>query len=246
MHDWPDATGRYTRETVDTTMAEARRLIADGAPAPFWVQAGMQTAGRGRRGRVWAMPEGNFAATLVLTPPQPVSDWALRSFTMSLALYDAVDALTGRSDLLKVKWPNDVLLEGRKLAGILLESDGDALTIGVGVNLVAGPPRDALDENALEPTSVLESTGQRVAPTALLDALATAHDRWETLLRAEGFAPIRAAWLERAANLGRPVTARMPGRTVAGRFETIDETGAIVIDTGAGRVTLAAADLHFA
>jgi BirA family biotin operon repressor/biotin-[acetyl-CoA-carboxylase] ligase len=192
------------------------------------------------------MPAGNFAASFVMEPTGPQADWALRSFTASLALYEAFDALTGRADLFALKWPNDVLCEGRKCAGILLETDGSRLTLGIGVNLAASPDQSALDEHALPPTSLLAATGRRLKPDALLDALAPAFARWEQVLREEGFAPIRAAWLDRAANIGKPVTARMPGRSVSGLFDGIDESGAIVIDTGQGRQVLPAADIFFA
>ncbi|MGB0498604.1 MAG: biotin--[acetyl-CoA-carboxylase] ligase [Rubricella sp.] len=164
---------------------------------------------------------------------------------MSLALFDALDALTGRGDLMALKWPNDVLMEGRKIAGILLESRDGLLVIGVGVNLVAHPPQEMLEEHALPAANLLERTGMRIVPDALFDELAAAFARWDALLEAEGFAPVREAWLARAANRGAVVTARMPGRTVSGRFEGIDDTGAIVIDTGQGRQAIPAADIFF-
>ena len=243
MSGWPEGTERIILETVDSTMLEAARQTAS---PPFWVLSYDQTAGRGRRGRAWGMPMGNFAASLVLEPEGPVNDWALRSFTMSLALREAFDALTGRGDLFTLKWPNDVLCQGRKIAGILLESDQRRLTIGVGVNLVAHPEQAVLDEHALEPTNLLEATGQRIAPEPLLDALADAHGRWETLLAEAGFGPVRTAWLAHAANIGREVTARMPGRVITGHFRKVDAAGACVLDTPTGPHVLAAADLHFA
>lgn len=227
-------------------MFEASRLLREGKQAPFWVKAAHQTAAKGRQGRVWEMAAGNFAATLVLEPPQPLADWALRSFTMSLALFEALDELSGYGDRLRLKWPNDVLLDGRKLCGILLETDKNKLLIGVGVNLLGAPPQSALPEGAFQPVALRPATGCAILPEALLNTLAAAHHRWEQCLRDHGFAPVRRAWLERAFNLKRPVTARLPARNVTGCFETIDDTGAIVIDTGNGRVTLAAAELHFA
>ncbi|MBB5515708.1 BirA family biotin operon repressor/biotin-[acetyl-CoA-carboxylase] ligase [Rubricella aquisinus] len=246
MADWPAGVGRIVLAQTDSTMNEAPRQIAAGASVPFWVLALAQSGGRGRRGRAWDMPAGNFAASHVMAPKGPQADWALRSFTASLALYEAFDALTGRADLFTLKWPNDVLCEGRKCAGILLETDGARLTLGIGVNLVAYPEQATLEAGALPATSILEATGRRITPEALLDALAPAFARWEQVLIEDGFAPVRAAWLSRAANIGKPVTARMPGRSVSGLFDGIDTTGAIVIDTGAGRQVLPAADIFFA
>lgn len=243
---WPAGTGRIVLDQTDSTMNEAPRQIAAGASTPFWVLALAQTGARGRRGRAWDNPAGNFAASHAMRPSGPQADWALRSFTTSLALYDAFADLTGRADLFTLKWPNDVLCEGRKCAGILLETDGQMLTIGIGVNLAVHPDQSALEEHALPPTSLLASTGQAVTPQALLDVLAPAFAHWEQVLSMDGFAPVRTAWLKRAANIGKPVTARMPGRSVSGRFDGIDETGAIVIDTGQGRHVLPAADIFFA
>jgi BirA family biotin operon repressor/biotin-[acetyl-CoA-carboxylase] ligase len=209
-----------------------------------------QTAARGRRGRPWASPEGNFAATLILHPQGGPAGAALRSFVASLALADALRDVTNGKAATALKWPNDVLLNGGKVAGILLESGGSAgrlshLLVGIGVNLAAAPPPEAVEEGALRPVSVLGETGVAVTPEALLDALAPAFARWEATLATGGFAPVREAWLARAARLGQPVTARTMTETVSGRFETIDATGALVLDTGTARRAIPAADVYF-
>ncbi|MEC8039505.1 MAG: biotin--[acetyl-CoA-carboxylase] ligase, partial [Pseudomonadota bacterium] len=118
MQDWPDGYGKRVLASIDSTNAEAAR-IADHLAGPEWILALEQTAGRGRRGRAWVNPVGNFAATLVLHPTEPPEVVALRSFVASLALYDAFVAVTGRPQGLSLKWPNDVLLNGGKVAGIL-------------------------------------------------------------------------------------------------------------------------------
>ena len=244
MDRWPAGVGRETLATVDSTNAEALRRAAAGERGPVWLLARKQTAARGRRGRAWVSPEGNFAATLLMQAP---GDLALRSFVAALGLHDAMVALTGRAELFALKWPNDVLLSGGKLAGILLESGGrGALAIGIGVNLAAAPEAAGLEAGAVRPVSLAEATGLRVTPDEMLDALAPAMMRWEERLQDEGFAPVRAAWLARAARLGEEIVARLPGREVAGRFETVDATGAIVLATAAGRVALPAAEIHFA
>ena len=154
--------------------------------------------------------------------------------------------LTGRPELFALKWPNDVLLSGRKLAGILLEAvNGGALAIGVGVNLASAPDPAALEPGAVPPVSLREATGLGVTPEDLLDHLAPAVAAWEDRLNDEGFAPLRAAWLARATRLGEQITARLPGRSLVGRFETIDPTGALVLATADGRVALPAADIAF-
>ena len=247
--DWPAGYGRRVLKQVDSTNAEAGRIAA-GLTRPEWILALEQTCGRGRHGRIWEMPPGNFAATLVLRPPEVPARAALRSFVASLALHDAVAAQTGRRAGLELKWPNDVLLNGGKLAGILLESAGSGvglahLAIGFGVNLVAVPDAALLGQEALRPVSLLAETGMRVAPEEFLDLLAPAYARREAQFVTEGLAPIRAAWLERAAKLGGTITARTMRETLRGRFETVDTQGNLVLGTESGRRTLPAADVYF-
>jgi BirA family biotin operon repressor/biotin-[acetyl-CoA-carboxylase] ligase len=243
MAGWPAGVGREILGITDSTNAEALRRAAAGATGPLWLMARMQTAARGRRGRAWAMAEGNFAATLLVRPPGAL---ALRSFVAALGLFDAMVAATGRPELFALKWPNDVLLSGRKLAGILLESGpGGTLAIGIGVNLAAAPEPAALEPGAVAPVSLRAATGLAVAPEDFLDLLAPAVAAWEARLAAEGFPPLRAAWLARATRLGEEITARLPGREIVGRFETLDETGALVLATAGGRVALPAAEIHF-
>jgi len=240
--DWPRGTGRLLLEEIDSTNAEALRR-APGLDAPLWIMALRQTGGRGRRGRAWVDPAGNFAATLALPLSESPARMALRSFTAALALHQALETLCHLGPALKLKWPNDVLLDGGKLSGILLESGEGVLAIGIGVNLMQAPPADP--EAAFAPISLREGAGHVVAPERLLDALAPAFAHWEGLFRAHGFAPLRAAFLERAARLGEVITARTGTEAVTGRFETIDETGALILTTAQGPRAIAAADIHF-
>ncbi|PQO24519.1 biotin--[acetyl-CoA-carboxylase] ligase [Rhodobacteraceae bacterium WD3A24] len=239
---WPAGVGRHVLAEVDSTNAEAARR-ADSIDLPAWFLGLRQTGGRGRRGRPWADPEGNFAATLLMAPEGPAEQAALRSFVAALALFDAFAAVTGRPGAFALKWPNDVLVNGGKVAGILLEGIRDRLAIGVGVNLLNAPPADP--DAAAPPTSLLSATGTRVTPEELLDALAPAFARWEAVFVAEGFAPVRAAWLDRAARLGRTITARTVRETHEGLFETVDAHGALVLRTARGRVAISAAEVYF-
>jgi len=246
---WPAGYGRRVLAEADSTNAEAARIGATLA-GPEWVLALSQTAGRGRRGRAWQNPPGNFAATLVLPEAGGPERAALRSFVAALALYDAFVAATGRAGGLALKWPNDVLLNGAKVAGILLESAGQGgrmgpLAIGFGVNLVAAPEPEALEAGALRPVSLLSQTGVAVAPEAFLDLLAPAWARREAEFRDFGFEPVRAAWLARAARLGERVTARTGRAEITGIFETVDAAGNLVLRTADGRQAIAAADIFF-
>ena len=175
---------------------------------------------------------------------------ALRSFISALALHEACASLTGLPQAFALKWPNDVLLNGGKLAGILLESTGQGgrvshLVIGIGVNLIAAPPPEAVEPGAVPPVSLLSETGLRVAPERFGLHLAAAFARWEALFVAEGFAPIRAAWLDRAARLGEVIRARIGTTERRGVFETIDATGALVLSVDGTREAIPAADVFF-
>jgi len=244
MRTWPAGIGHEIHEALDSTNAEALRRAAAGEAGPVWILARRQTAARGRRGRAWSAPAGNFGASLLMRPPGLP---ALRSFVAALGLFDAMVAVTGRPELFALKWPNDVLLSGGKLAGILLETGrGGTLVIGIGVNLAGSPDPARLEPGAVRPVSLRAATGLVIAPEEFLDLLAPALQAWEDRLLADGFAPLRAAWLARATRLGEEITARLPDRAITGRFETVDETGALVLATAAGRVALPAAEVYFA
>lgn len=246
---WPAGVDKRILAEVDSTNAEAAR-IAPTLSAPTWVLGLHQTAARGRRGRTWANPPGNFAATLVMRPAEPPGRIALRSFVAALALRDAFVLATGRPEAFALKWPNDVLLNGGKVAGILLESTGAAgkvshMAIGIGINLIAAPPASAVEEGAVPPVSVLGETGVRLTPEEFLDLLAPAYAAREAQFTTLGFGPIRTAWLAAAARLGAPIRARTMTAEHHGTFETVDEQGALVLKTPEGRITLPAADVFF-
>jgi len=246
---WPDGYDRQVLATVDSTMAEAARRAAAGLAGPTWILAGIQTAARGRHGRAWLGPDGNFAATLVLQPVGALADAALRSFVAALALDEALSTLTGQPDRFALKWPNDVLLDGGKVAGILLEShvvQGQVhLAVGIGVNLLHAPAPEAVEPRAVTPVALAERTGITVTPETLLDALAEAYAGQETRFRDYGFAPIRAAWLARAARLGEAITARTGRESQTGIFADVDNQGQLVLDVATGRVRIPAGDVFF-
>ncbi len=249
MSEWPQGYGLHVLQEVDSTLNEAAR-IAPTATGPVWIMAHSQTAARGRRGRAWANPKGNLAATLLLRPEGSPDQAALRSFVSALALYDACVAVTGRAEGLSLKWPNDVLLNGGKLAGILLESTGQGrgvshLAVGIGVNLTEAPGADKVEPNALRPVSLLSETGASVMPEDFLTELAVAYARYEVQFTTYGFDPIRTAWLSRAARLGEVITARTVTSETIGTFETVDAGGNLVLNTAKGRVSIPAAEVFF-
>lgn len=231
---------------TDSTNEEARRLARKGEAGPVWIMAHEQTAGRGRRGRAWRSAPGNLYATLLLRPAMPPGRAALYSFVACLAVADLLETAAPGAEVL-LKWPNDALLNGGKAAGVLLESEGakgavEWLAIGIGVNLADAPPRDP--EAAFAPVSVASIAPPPPAEEAL-QILARAFEAWEDEFLADGFAPIRAAFLRRAARIGDIIEARLPTETHRGLFADLDDEGRLVLDTGSARRRIAAAEVYF-
>jgi len=246
-------------DSVGSTNALALEHARAGDPGKLWVVSKKQESGRGRRGRAWATPEGNLAATLLVVPGSELRLAATLGFVAGLALGDALDAVVpagriavavdgaslGRNRF-ELKWPNDVLASGAKLAGILLESamleDGRfAVAVGIGVNVVAHP------QDLPYPATSLAALGATCDAETLFLALS---DAWSENARlwdgGRGLAAIRQRWLARAAGLGGEVAVRVDGNVVRGVFETIDEDCRFVIRDDAGAVvTIAAGDVHF-
>ena len=244
-----EGAGRIVLPEIDSTNAEGFRRAATLA-GPTWILAGLQTAGRGRRARPWTSPPGNFHGTLVLKPTEPPETVALRSFAAALALRDALVQVTGLDRSFTLKWPNDVLCNGGKLAGILLESQGlngpdPVLCIGIGVNLIAAPDPAQVEPGAVPPVSLLQETGLRITPEAFLDALAPAYVAWEAAFQTEGFAPLRAAWLAHAARLGETIRARTGKGSREGVFEGIDAQGNLILRAPQGKLAIPAAEVFF-
>lgn len=227
-------------------MAEAARL-APNIDRPTWVLAKSQTAGRGRRGRVWENPKGNLAATLVFHPfctPQVATQ---RSFVAANALLETLALYVDRAKL-SLKWPNDVLLDGGKVAGILLETSGrgpfvDWLSVGIGVNLVETP--QTVTDAKFPPVSLASQGGATVSAAEFLVYLAGNIATQEGKLERFGFEKIRTDWLKNAAKLGETITALQGAEVIQGIFDTVDADGNLVLITAKGPRAIPAADIHF-
>ncbi len=242
---WPAGYAKIVLPETDSTMLEASRRAAD-LTQPTWILALCQTAARGRRGRAWVNPEGNFSATLVLPRPGSALEAAQRSFVAALALYHTLAACAG-ADHVSLKWPNDVLVDGRKIAGILLEAHGAGpahLAIGIGVNLVAAPPTSQIEARAVAPIALAEVADPPV-PEAFLVSLANAYAQEELAFQTHGFERTRRGWLNHAARLGETITARTGNSETTGVFTDVDKDGQLVLETPEGRVTIPAADIYF-
>ncbi len=249
MNLWPEGVERAIYETLGSTNAEAIHRAAEGLRGPKWFLTREQTQSRARRGRSWGSGTGNFSASLLIRPEGGSEQAVLRSFIAALALREALVEICGREDIFTLKWPNDVLLNNRKLAGILLEGGMDAsgsyLCIGIGVNLTSEPDAEYIEKGALAPVSLSSVIGTKIDPVDFLTPLAVAFARWESQFLQYGFTPIRTAWLQHATRLGEVITAKLIDRTEVGIFETVDETGAIVLRTSKGLLHLPAADIYF-
>ena len=189
------------RDTVGSTNTEALNLARAGERGPLWVTARTQSAGRGRRGRAWISEPGNLYASLLLGDPSPPERAAELSFVAALAVRDAVAALAGPlTARLALKWPNDVLIDGKKISGILIEGEGTAVVVGIGVNCVHHPKETSY------PASDLAAVGISMSIEELFAHLsATMMRRLKQWDRGAGFEAIRTDWLARAAGLGGPV-----------------------------------------
>jgi BirA family biotin operon repressor/biotin-[acetyl-CoA-carboxylase] ligase len=199
---------------------------AEALPDGHWVIADRQTAGRGRRGRVWNDGAGNLMGSVLVKATGQVQQL---SFVAALALHDALSALTGQPARFALKWPNDVLLDGTKCSGILLERVGEALVIGMGINLAHHP------EGTERPATSLVAAGLAVpTPVALLDELAAAFSHWRETWAAHDFAPIRAAWTARAAGVGARIVARLGSESPEGIFTGLAGDGALLMQLDDG------------
>lgn len=214
-------------DEIDSTNEEAKRLAAAGNRGPLWIQARTQTAGRGRRGREWVSPVGNLMATLLVAPERPAAEAACLSFVASLAVHDAVCTWID-PDFVKVKWPNDVLVKGRKVSGILLESASTVdtsnlpwLAVGIGINLVHAP------SIANYPATFINEHGTAPDAREALSVLAMAWHRRFSLWQAAGFEPARQAWLKVAAGIGQHIEVRLAQETLTGTFESVMHDGAL-------------------
>lgn len=224
-------------ERLESTNDEARQLAAAGAPHGTVVHADEQSAGRGRFGRTWYSPPGNLYLSVLLRLDRPVSTTAELGFVTALTVADAVDALLPKQIKSTLKWPNDVLVDDGKIAGILVEQVDGAQIIGIGLNVLEAP------RNAPYKTSTLVGAGGIAtvdgARDLLLASLAKHLDAWLE----DGFAPIRAAWLTRAHPIGTPLRASIGGRTEEGLFAGLDDDGAMLLDTPDGRKRILAGEI---
>ena len=218
-------------------------LVDQGVAEGAWLRAGRQTGGRGRMGRAWESPEGNlYCSTLVrLRPADPLAHTL--AHTLALVAANAVHALVAPlcSGQARIKWPNDILVDGAKIAGILLERAGDAIVIGIGINVTGHPV--GLDRPV---TSLIAQGAAGADAQALLERLATLFAHWFAIWRAQGLDPVRTHWLLNAHPSGTPMQVLQPdGTRVEGHFDTLDRQGMLILRLANGESrAIHAGDIH--
>lgn len=235
-------------DDIDSTNEEARRQCLAGAAAPLMIWATRQNKGRGRHGRKWYSPEGNLYCSLLLDADFPLQQAAQLSFVAGLAVYDAVDGLFDAALPARgLKWPNDLLIDDKKIAGLLLETipgrtgKPGHLVIGVGINITTYPVDTPYPASALSVLGARPST-----PQTLLADYGQAFWRWYNIWLEDGFAPVRDGWKKAAVKTERWYDVRTGTRNIIGRFKDLDESGALVLEDEDGQIhKIDAGDVYF-
>lgn len=233
---------------LDSTNSEAKRLAAMAQPE-IWLLALKQTAGRGRRGRKWLSGDQDFTASLLTYPKIPENQFSLLSYVAGIAFYEAVLKLGVSNEALLLKWPNDLLLNGKKIGGILLErattlpSGEKPLVIGFGLNLVSSPSIKSLDKSALIPDSLKTGSSILCKPQEFFTILMASYKTWSDIFFRNGFLDIRASFLERTTPIGQRIKVKTINNTSYGSFFGINNNGSLILDTSTGTVLITAGDI---
>jgi BirA family transcriptional regulator, biotin operon repressor / biotin---[acetyl-CoA-carboxylase] ligase len=233
-----------TFDEIDSTILEARRRAERGDTGPVWLVAKAQTAGRGRRGRSWVSPEGNLLATYLFSTQQPPAQIALLGFAAGVAIAEAIDDALGVSRA-ALKWPNDVLVDGAKICGIMLDSgaaaSGTWVALAFGVNLAGAP--ENLDQPITSLRTLLPPDALAPEPLAFLARVRPKLEAWGGRIEQDGFEPLRQAWLKRAHGLGEAARVVQGEQTLEGRIVGLSSRGELELDTVTGRRLIAAGDV---
>lgn len=235
-----------TFDEIDSTLLEARRRAERGELSPVWLVAKAQTAGRGRRGRAWSSIEGNLLATFLAAADRPPSELALLGFAIGVAVAETLEhyAGPGRATL---KWPNDVLFDGAKASGILIDSGagpaGAWAALAFGVNIADAP--QGLDQAATCLRQVLPPDAPTPSAVAFLAQMRPTLERLDGQLKTHGFGPLREAWLLRAHGLGQMARVAQGAAVLEGRIAGLSERGELEFDTAEGRRLISAGDVYF-
>lgn len=237
-------------DVLDSTNEECKRLAMGGGSHGAVVWAKRQTAGRGRMGREWVSPEGNLFVSALLAPARPLEQCSQLSFVAALAVVETLDAMVSEPQDITCKWPNDILLKGKKLGGILLESfvaenefgiEKRWITVGVGINI------DSYPEHVMYPATCMREAGvELVSAKIVLSRFIYNFTHQYDVWMEKGFKPIQKAWLKRAYHVGKPIEVMVGDESVSGIFDTIDASGQLMVKRADGTITpVHAGDVFF-
>ncbi|MBO3759839.1 biotin--[acetyl-CoA-carboxylase] ligase [Ciceribacter sp. L1K22] len=232
---------------VSSTNAECLERARQGDPGNLWLTATAQTGGRGRRGRTWHSAPGNLYASLLLIDPAPMEALGSLPLAVALAVYGAVRRVVPPgSDLVEIKWPNDILIGRRKTCGILIEgerlTDGrQAVVVGIGVNIAFKP------DLSNYPVTCLREHGASASPeevfAGLFSSMVDALSLWK---KGVGVAAVVSRWRYAACGMGERITVNLTDRAISGLFSGIDDKGLLLLTQDDGRrMTIAAGDVFF-
>jgi BirA family biotin operon repressor/biotin-[acetyl-CoA-carboxylase] ligase len=239
----PDGFELLAMDAVDSSNNEAKRLIEQGVSDGVVIWALEQTAGRGRQRRNWISPAGNLYVSVVLRNVGPPADAAPLCIVAAVAMGEAIAECLPDPSLLSFKWPNDILIDKKKVCGLLLESgsDDEWMVIGSGVNVVSHP------DKVMYPATDLNAAGAEISVEDLLSAYIKQLDDWRGRWKKEGIEPVREAWLARMAGLGDTISVQLAGSgTLKGIFKDLSPDGALLLEEEDGKLTtVSAGDVFF-
>ncbi len=221
-------------DITGSTNTDARRLANEADFGPLWIVADQQTAGRGRHGRDWISPKGNFYGSFLFPTEQAPAQRSLYSFVIALGIYDGLKAVHSDGDF-QLKWPNDVLLGGGKISGMLLETGSTHhqawVIAGIGVNLISRPY-----DLPYAAACLAEHHEAPIEPHELLEQMSPHIIHWKSVFEQQGFGPIREAWLKRASNVPGPVKVRLPDDVFEAQAVDLEPNGALKVRLANGTI----------
>ncbi len=234
-------------DVLDSTNAECRRMADGGYGGNVWIIAGEQSAGRGRRGREWISRSGNLFASLLYGIDCDLGTASQLSFVTALAVRDAVADILQSNEMVTCKWPNDILVRGKKISGILLETAGKGsetpshVIIGIGINVQHHP-----EDSQYPATNLNDENGSKIDAELVMERLMGSMAHWILCWKDHGFALIRKAWKDNALGLGKEIIVRLPDEELRGRFVDLDDNGALILEFDGERRHITAGDVFFA
>ncbi len=235
--------GAYFYDTLPSTMDEARNKVLEKIPEGAVIVAAVQTEGRGRRGRIWESPLGNIYMTYITYSDSPLTRSSQLSFVACVAIGESIRLALPPGNVLTYKWPNDLLLNKKKVGGLLLEAislpdrEEKAYLIGCGLNLKNKP------QEARYPATSFQEEGTYLHYDEVLYGICSFLKKYIALWQKDGFLPIQTLWMDNSYNSGKKIIVDLQGQTYSGIFEGIDNKGFLMLKTSQGLIKLPAGEI---